>query len=128
MEEFLAKPAGIWTGRILSGLPALGMVASGIGKVMQIQANLDAFAKLGIKSDLVLPIGVLELVCVSLYLMPRTAVLGALLSTAYLGAAFFSHLRAGDPMMAPPIVFAVLLWAGLCAREPRLRALLPLRR
>jgi len=76
-------------------------------------------------------IGIIQLICVVLYLVPRTAVLGALLLTGYLGGAVASQLRVGAPLLSHtlfPIYVAALLWGGLYLREPRLRALLPFRR
>ena len=75
-------------------------------------------------------IGALELLCVALYLVPRTAVLGAMLLTAYLGGAVATHTRVASPLLTHtlfPVYVAVLLWTGLVLRESRLRELLPLR-
>ncbi|NJN37230.1 MAG: DoxX family protein [Nitrospiraceae bacterium] len=71
-------------------------------------------------------LGVLELVCVILYIIPRTAVLGAILLTGYLGGAILTHLRVGDPFIGP-VVFGVFIWGGLFLRDPRVRALIPVR-
>ena len=73
---------------------------------------------------------IVVLVCVILYVVPRTAVLGAILLTGYLGGAVATHLRVGDPLFShtlSPVYFAVLLWGGLYLRDERLRALIPLR-
>jgi hypothetical protein len=72
------------------------------------------------------PIGLLELLCAVLYLVPQTALLGAVLLTGYLGGAVATHLRIGEPFVLP-LVLGVLIWAGLWLRDPRLRGLLPLR-
>jgi hypothetical protein len=72
-------------------------------------------------------LGILELVCTVLYAIPRTAVLGAILLTGYLGGAIATHVRIGDDF-TPPVIMALLLWGGLYLRDARLRALLPLRR
>lgn len=71
-------------------------------------------------------LGILEVACVVVYLIPRTAVLGAILLTGYLGGAVATHLRVGDPCFGP-ILLGVVLWGGLFLRDPRLRTLIPLR-
>jgi hypothetical protein len=73
-------------------------------------------------------LGVIELTCVVLYAIPRTAVLGAILLTGYLGGAVATHVRIGDPTFVAPLGLGVVAWAGLYLREGRLHALLPLRR
>ena len=83
-------------------------------------------AHLGLPMHLVRPLAVLELACVVLYLVPVTAVLGALLLTGYIGGALLAHLRVGDPFIVQ-IVLGLLVWLGLYLRERRLATLLPLR-
>jgi hypothetical protein len=76
------------------------------------------------------PIGIVLLICTALYAIPSTAVLGALVLTGYLGGAVVSQMRIGAPLLGNtlfPIYFAVLLWAGIYLREPRLRTLIPVR-
>ena len=85
----------------------------------------------GIRQSAVFVIGIIELVCLALYVIPQTSVLGAILFTGYLGGAIATHVRIGSPLFTHilfPIYVAVLIWGGLYAREPRLRALLPVRR
>lgn len=114
----------LWLGRVLSALPVLGLVASAMGKLAHPPDFVANFERLGFKASHLVPLGVVELVCVVVYLVPRTALFGAILLTAYLGGAVCTHLRAGEPFVAP-IVFAVMLWGGLWLREPRLRKLAP---
>ena len=83
--------------------------------------------RFGYPATLATPIGLTLLLSTLLYLIPRTAVLGALLVTAYLGGAVATHVRVGDGSYLFAVLFGVLAWAGLYLREPRLRALLPLR-
>lgn len=117
-----------WTGRALTALPSLGLVASAAFKLMQGPEIVDAFVnKMGLPLGAIRPIGAVELLCVVIYLVPQTAVLGAALLTGYLGGAVATHVHVGDGFVAP-IVFGVALWGGLFLREPRLRALFPLRR
>ena len=84
------------------------------------------FARLGYPESLVVGIGILELVCTVIYIVPRTSVLGAILLTGYLGGATATHVRVGDPFI-PPVLGGALVWAGLYLRDARIRALIPLR-
>jgi hypothetical protein len=116
-----------WVGHGLSALPIALMLFSASMKLLQKPEMAEAWrSTFGYPPGTLLPVGVLELVCVLLYATPRTAVLGAILLTGYLGAAVAAHVRIGDPFVMP-IVVGVVVWAGLYLREPRLRALLPLR-
>jgi uncharacterized membrane protein YphA (DoxX/SURF4 family) len=83
--------------------------------------------KLGYPEDLAFAIGIVEISCVVLYLIPQTAILGAVLLTGYLGGAVATHVRIHDNF-APPVIGGVLVWLGVYFRDPRVRALLPLRR
>jgi hypothetical protein len=99
-------------------------------KVLRLDAAVEGTTTLGYPADSVIWIGVIQLVCLTLYLVPRTAVLGALLMTGYLGGAVATHVRVSSPLLTHtlfPIYVAFLLWGGLYLREPRLRALAPLR-
>lgn len=116
-----------WLGRGLSGLCALLFVFSAGMKLVKGAPVMEAMATFGIPERLIVPIGVLELACLALYLVPRTAVLGAVLLTGYLGGAVVTHLRVGDPFLMPAVL-GVVVWLGVWCREPRLRAVLPLRR
>jgi uncharacterized membrane protein (UPF0182 family) len=82
-------------------------------------------AEHGIGQNLIVLIGVVELLCAAVYLIPRTAVLGAILMTALLGGATFTNIRAGDPSYVVTILLGVMVWAGLYVRDVRLRQLLP---
>ena len=86
--------------------------------------------KFGYPEDLVVAIGITEVCCVVLYLVPRTAVLGAVLLTGYLGGATATHVRVHDDVasVVAPIIAGVVVWLGIYLRDPRVRALLPLRR
>lgn len=117
----------LWAGRIISALPILGLVFSGVMKLMKAPAVLEEMARLGYPERALFGIGMAELACVILYAIPQTAVLGAILLTGYLGGAVASHVRAGDPFIAP-IVLGILVWVGLYLRDNRLRVLVPLRR
>jgi hypothetical protein len=111
---------------VCTGLPSLMLLASGVMKFVGGQPVAEGFAKFGWPMSLLPILGTLELGCLALYLIPRTSVLGAILLTGYLGGATATHVRIGDPWFAP-VILGIALWGGLWFREPRLRALLPLR-
>ena len=116
----------LWTGRVLSALPVVMLLMSAVMKFAKPAQVVQGFEHLGLPLTLALGLGVLELACTVLYIIPSTAVLGAILLTGYLGGAVVTHLRVGDPFIGP-IIFGVLVWAGLFLRERRLRALIPFR-
>lgn len=119
----------LWIARVVSWLPALFLLADAVGKLVQPAPVIEGFAKLGYPSDVSVPIGIVLLICTILYLIPRTAVLGAILLTGYLGGAVATHVRVADPLFSHtlfPVYFGVLLWGGLYLRDQRIRALLPL--
>jgi hypothetical protein len=109
---------------------ALFLAFDAILKVLSLAPAVAATTSLGYPAGSVVWIGVIELVCLALYLVPRTAVLGALLMTGYLGGAIATHVRISSPLFTHtlfPVYVALLMWGGLYLREPRLRALAPLR-
>ncbi len=116
----------LWAGRIISTLVVLFLLFDAVAKLMRIAPVLQAFARLGYPERLAVPIGILLLACTTVYVIPRTSVLGAILLSAYLGGATATHVRAGKPFYFP-IVFGVLVWAGLFLRDDRLGELVPLR-
>jgi len=121
--------AARWAGRILTALPILLMVFSAGMKFVGNPQMVDEFVnRFGYPASLAPLLGVVELSCVVLYAIPRTAVLGAILLTGFLGGAVATHVRIGDPSYLIPLGLGVVAWAGLYLREERLRALLPLRR
>lgn len=122
-----ASKAMVWAGRIISALPVLALLMSGTMKLVKAAAVVEGFPKLGYPESLALPLGIVELACTALYVIPQTSVLGAILLTGYLGGATATHVRIGEPFFAP-IVLGMLVWGGLYLRDVRLRALLPLRR
>ena len=115
-----------WISRILTALPVLALTASGgmkIAGAADVQKML--VGTFGFPAGAVMPIGGLELLGVVLFAMPKTALLGAIWLTAYLGGAVATHVRAGDSWVAP-VVFGVIIWAAMCFRDARVRAMLPL--
>jgi hypothetical protein len=115
-----------WVGRIVTAIPVLFVIFDFSIKIAHIQPVTDAFARLGIPDRLAVTVGMLELICLVIYLIPRTAVLGAVLLTGFLGGAIMLHLRIADPLFSHilfPVYIGALLWVGLYLRDPRLRAL-----
>ncbi len=118
----------LWTGRILSAIPVLMLLLSAAMKFAKPPSVTEGFVQLGWPLTSIVGLGILELVCTILYMIPRTAVLGAILVTAYLGGAIATTLRLGDPASAFTVLLGVMVWGGLYLRDPRLRALIPLTR
>lgn len=116
----------LWGGRIAAAIPALMLIMSGVMKLLQPPAFVEGFTKFGYPMSQAVGIGVVELLCTALYLIPQTSVLGAILLTGYLGGATATHVRIGD-MFLPPVLLGVLVWGSLYLRDPRVRALIPLR-
>ena len=121
------------TGRILTTLTVLFLIMDIAFKFIRPipPQVLQSMAQLGFQTGLLTAIGILLLVCTALYVIPATSVLGAVLLTGYLGGAVSVHLRVGNPLFGNilfPVYVGVLMWAGLCLRETRLLALLPLRK
>ena len=122
----VSKPVR-WTGYIMSTLPVLMLLMSAYMKIAKRPEAVEGFIKGGFAEKILVPLGIVELVCTILYVIPQTAVLGAILLTGYLGGAVCTHLRAGESIVMP-LLFGVFLWGGIFLRDPRLRALMPLRR
>jgi len=110
----------------MSALPVLMLLFSAAMKFVRPPVALEGFAHLGYPAHLSIPLGIVELGCTILYLIPRTSVLGAILLAGYLGGAVATHVRVEEAFFMP-IVLGILVWGGLFLREPRLRALIPLR-
>lgn len=115
-----------WPGRVLTGLPVLFLAFDAIAKLANAHQVAEASQRLGLPVDVAPALGVVLLACLALYLVPRTAVLGAVLLTGYLGGAVAMHVRIGDPLASHvlfPVYVAILLWGGLYLRDARVRAL-----
>ncbi|CAN5670578.1 DoxX family protein [soil metagenome] len=120
----------LWAGRIIGGLPALFLLVDGVMKLVKPAPVVEATVRLGYSENVIVPLGIVLLVCTVLYLIPRTSVLGAILLTGYLGGAVATHVRAGEGLFSIvfPVIFGGLIWLGLYLRDAQLRALIPLRR
>ena len=134
--EYGAQTAGVskgqlWTGRILSGLVVAFLLFDATIHILKPAPVIAGFTQLGFPVSVSVPLGVLELVFVILYLIPRTSVFGAILLTGYLGGAIAAQVRIGAPLFSTilfPIYVALFLWGGLYFRDPRVRALIPIAR
>lgn len=115
-------------GWIIGVLPCLMLFFSAAMKLSQSEQVIKDFTAIGYSANVLVPLGIIELVCTILYLIPQTSVLGAILLTGYLGGAIATHVRAGDGMFPGPLIFGIVLWLGLFLRDLRLRALIPIRR
>lgn len=117
-----------WIGWVISGLVGMLFVFSACMKFLNPPEVAEGFVgKLGYPADLLLAIGIVEIACAVIYLVPQTAVLGAVMLTGYLGGAIATHVRVHDNFIGP-VIFGVFVWLGVYLRDPRIRALLPLRR
>jgi hypothetical protein len=117
----------LWAGRVISALPVLMLLFSGVAKLLKPPAVVQGFAHYGYQESVIVLIAVLELSCTVIYVIPRTAVLGAILMTGYLGGATATNVRVGDPSFFVTITLGILLWGGLYLRDQGVRALIPLR-
>jgi hypothetical protein len=119
--------ARLWAGRILSGLAILFLAFDTAIKFAHIAPVTQTMAQLGIPDHLVLTIATIQAVCLVLYIVPRTSILGAILFTGYLGGAIMSNLRVGNPLFSHvlfPTYVGAFLWLGLYLRDTRLRTLI----
>jgi hypothetical protein len=119
--------AARWTGRIMSGLVVAFMAFDAAMKLARLPLVIKGTVELGYPVSSIVPMGIILLTCVVLYLIPRTAILGAVLLTGYLGGAIATHVRVGNPLFThvlAPIYVAAFVWAGLYLRDARARVLL----
>ena len=115
----------LWAGRIISTLPALFLLIDGIMKLVKPRVVVEATAQLGYPESVIVGIGIVLLACTILYLIPRTAIFGAILLTGYLGGAVATHVRISGPLfnIVFPVILGAMLWGGLYLRDQRIRSL-----
>jgi hypothetical protein len=114
----------LWTGRILSALSAAFLLFDVIIHIAKPSVVIQSFEQGGYSLNVIMPVALVELVCVVLYIIPRTSVLGAILLTGYLGGAVDYNVRAGNPLFTGvlfPVYVAIVLWAGLYLRDSKVR-------
>ena len=120
-------PAARWIGRILTGFTILFLTFDAVAKIARVKQVVEATVQLGYPATTVMPIGILLLACVIVYAIPRTAPLGAILLTGYLGGAIATNVRVSSPLFTHvlfPTYVAAILWTGLYLRDARVRALI----
>ena len=118
----------LWIGRVMSAPPVLLVLFGSVVKLMKTASVVEGFVRAGVPERLIIPVGIIELVCVAVYVISQTAVLGAILMTGLLGGATITNLRIGDPTYPMPVVLGMLAWGGLFLRDTRLRELIPIRK
>ena len=125
----LVGKASLWTGRVISTLIGLFFIMGSVMNLAKVKVAVEGTTKLGFSESTVVPLGITVLIIGILYLIPQTAVLGAILITGYLGGAVATHVRIGDPplMVVYPAIFGAVAWLGLWLRDRRVRALVPWR-
>lgn len=119
----------LWTGRALSGFAIIFLLFDSVIKLLGLPMVAESTAQLGYPAGLALTIGIIELACLIVYMIPATSILGAVLLTGYLGGAIATHVRIGSPLFTHilfPTYIAALIWGGLYLRDVRVRALLPI--
>lgn len=117
-----------WTGYALSGLVVLFLLMDATMKLLELPVVAETGLQLGWPAETAFPLGVVLLICTALYVWPRTALLGAILLTGYLGGAIGTHVRVGSPLLSHVlfgVYLALFVWGGLWLRDARLRALIP---
>lgn len=122
-----ASRRALWIGGVLTAVPTLFLAFDAAMKLLRMPQAVEGTVALGYPPGVLVPLGLVQLACLVAYLLPRTAVLGAILWTGYLGGAVATHVRLENPLFTHtlfPIYVAVLLWAGLWLRRPSLRSAL----
>lgn len=130
INQAVASKKRPWAGYIISALPVLFLLVDGTMKLFKPEIVIKATTDLGYPESTIVPIGITLVACTILYIIPQTAIFGAILLTGYLGGAVATNVRVGTPLFTHilfPVYVASFLWVGLYLRESRLRALVPLR-
>jgi len=124
-QDTLVSNKRIWASRILGGLPIAFLTLDAIVKLARLAPAIKGTVQLGYQPSVVFGIGLVEIICVLAYAIPRTAIVGAVLLTGYLGGAVATHVRVGDPVathILTPFYVAAMIWGALLLRG-RLRGL-----
>jgi hypothetical protein len=120
----------LWTGRVLSGLLSAFLLFDASIHLLRPAPVVEAFAKLHLPLSLAVDLGIIELLCIALYVIPRTAILGAILLTGYLGGAVAIQMTTSDSLFGEilfPVYVGIVVWAGLYLRDDQVRKIIPLR-
>jgi hypothetical protein len=119
-----------WAGIVISAVPTLFLLMDAVGKLVKPEPVVTGTVELGYPETVILPLGIVLLICTILYAVSKTSILGAILLTGYLGGAVATHVRVGSPPfthMLFPVYLGILIWLGLYLRDVRLKQLIPLR-
>jgi DoxX-like protein len=122
------SPKAVLAGKVLSIISVLFLIFDSVTHTMLIPSVVEGFAKAGFPPGSARPIGIVEIVCLVLYVIPRTSVLGAILLTGYLGGAVATNVRMGLPLFGfvlAPVYIGIVLWLGLWLRDAALRRVVP---
>jgi len=117
----------VWVGRVITVLVSLLFLFSASMKFIGGAEVKEGMAHLGLPESMIIPLGILEAACTVIYLIPATSALGAILLAGYIGGAICTHWRVGDPFLGQ-VAIGLVIWLGIYLREPRLAALIPLRK
>ncbi|MBX3243400.1 MAG: DoxX family protein [Acidobacteria bacterium] len=131
IEDFSTKTGRPWAGYIVTGLVTAFLLMDAVVKFIQPAGIEENVLPLGYTMEQMIPVGIILLICLVIYLIPQTSILGAILLTGYLGGAVATHFRVGSPLFSHtlfPVYIGVLVWLGIFLREPRLRSIIPFRR
>lgn len=119
--------AQLWTGRTLSGIATAFLFVDALGKLLEVAPVMEGTVKLGYEAGTVFPLGVLLMIGVVLYAVPKTSLIGAIYVTGFLGGALATHFRIGSPPFTHTlfsVYVAAFVWGGLALRKPQLLALM----
>jgi|SRR5688500_15646877 hypothetical protein len=119
----------LWAGIIVSAIPVLFLLMDTVGKFIKPEPVVTGTLELGYQESVIVPLGIILLVSVVLYVIPKTSIIGSILLTGYLGGAVATHVRLSNPLFTHqlfPVYLGVLLWLGLYLRDRRIRGLLPI--
>lgn len=119
------KPWMLWTGRVLSAIPTLILLVFGAFALTKAPPVIAGMKQFGYAESTIVPVAILEIASAVIYAIPRTAMLGAILMTGYLGGAVATHVRIGDPGWPMALFMGILVWLGLYLRDARVRELVP---
>ncbi len=122
-----ASGKAVWAGRVITALVSLLFLFSAAMKFMGGAEVKAGMAQLGLPGSMIIPLGIIEAACAVIYLIPATSVLGSILLAGYMGGAMCTHWRVGEPFVGQ-LAIGLVVWLGIYLREPRLKALIPLRK
>jgi len=125
----MTQVASKWGSWAAGGLAAMFLLVDALGKLLRLKPVIEGSARLGYAEQVLVPLGAVLMACTVVYVVPRTAIWGAILLTGYLGGAVATHVRVGDSAFSIllPGMVATLVWGGIWLRDERLRALVRLR-